>query len=304
MSSIYEEVTASVIMQLEARNLSWLYPYGAGYAIRRLSPLRSNSLRYRGINRINLALTAVRNDFGLRHWLTEKQATAFGGTTSNGASPAKVVKFIPLKDPRTGEDHGGISKVFKVFNAAQVEGLPPRFYSKVKRPVKRVKDAETFLANCGAKLGSSLTHASYSRRRDMILMPPDVMFRDTDAYYGTIMRNLVLWAGKRLRWEFPNEIEVDDDLIKNPSENLIAEIGGAFLCADLGLVANPEIDTGRINAWLSLLRSDRRALVSATNYAQAACDYLYRLQPVKKAQNLHGRNVKPQSSAKVASISH
>ena len=63
-------------------------------------------------------------------------------------------------------------------------------------------------------------------------------------------------------------------------EELVAEIGAAFLCADLGLTPEPREDhAAYIGSWLKALRNDKRAIFSAAGHAQRAADYLHGLQP-------------------------
>jgi antirestriction protein ArdC len=62
----------------------------------------------------------------------------------------------------------------------------------------------------------------------------------------------------------------------------VAEIGSAFLCADLGIV--PELEprpdhATYLGSWLTVLANDKRAIFSAAAHAQRAVTYLHGLQP-------------------------
>ena len=62
-------------------------------------------------------------------------------------------------------------------------------------------------------------------------------------------------------------------------EELVAELGSAFLSADLNLVAEPREDhASYIESWIKVLKNDKRAIFSAASHAQRAADYLNSLQ--------------------------
>ena len=59
-------------------------------------------------------------------------------------------------------------------------------------------------------------------------------------------------------------------------EELVAELGSAFLAADLGLVLNPRTDhAGYVENWLRVPKNDQRAIFTAAAKAQAAVDWLH-----------------------------
>ena len=63
-------------------------------------------------------------------------------------------------------------------------------------------------------------------------------------------------------------------------EELVAEIGAAFLCADLGITPETRADhAAYIASWLKVLKDDKRAIFTAASHAQKAADYLHGLQP-------------------------
>lgn len=66
----------------------------------------------------------------------------------------------------------------------------------------------------------------------------------------------------------------------------MAELGSAFLSADLGLTPEPRDDhASYIAHWLKVLKDDRRFIFTAAAHAQRAADFLHRLQsPADAAQ--------------------
>ncbi len=110
-------------------------------------------------------------------------------------------------------------------------------------------------------------------------MPPLRKFERADRYYSTLAHELTHWTGhpKRSPRKFPKAPYSPATYAR---EELVAELGAAFLCADLGLNLTPRADHAEyIGSWLRVLRNDKRAIFQAASYAQKATDYLHALQP-------------------------
>ena len=81
----------------------------------------------------------------------------------------------------------------------------------------------------------------------------------------------------RLNRDFGRKRFGDSDYAR---EELVAEIGSAFLCADLGLTPEVREDhAAYLEHWLSVLKEDKRAIFAAAALAQRAADYLHDWQP-------------------------
>ena len=99
------------------------------------------------------------------------------------------------------------------------------------------------------------------------------------AYYATLAHELTHWTKheKRLARDFGRKRWGDEGYAK---EELVAELGAAFLCADLGLTPEPGTDhAAYIQSWLKVLKDDKRAIFTAASHAQKAADYLHSPQP-------------------------
>jgi antirestriction protein ArdC len=110
-------------------------------------------------------------------------------------------------------------------------------------------------------------------------MPAWEAFKDADNYYATLAHELTHWTGHRARLdrEFGRE-RFGDEIYA--MEELVAEMGAAFLCADLGVTLGPRHDhAAYIASWLKVLRNDKRAVFTAASHAQRAADFLHNLQP-------------------------
>jgi antirestriction protein ArdC len=150
-------------------------------------------------------------------------------------------------------------KGYTVFNCEQIEGLPPHFYATATPPAfvaERIKAAESFAANTGATLRHGGNRAYYSVADDYVQMPPFECFRDAESFYGTLLHELTHWTrhSSRLNREFGRKRWGDAGYA---AEELVAELGSAFLCADLGVTAEPRDDhSSYLASWLKLWRGE------------------------------------------------
>ena len=144
---------------------------------------------------------------------------------------------------------------------------------------ERIESADRFLAATGATIQHSGNTAFYAPARDVIQMPPFEAFKDKESYYATALHELTHYTKhpSRLNRDFGAKRFGDTGYSR---EELVAELGAAFLCADLSIT--PEIRADHadyLGHWLNVLREDKRAIFSAAAHAQRAADYLHALQP-------------------------
>lgn len=177
-------------------------------------------------------------------------------------------------------------KDYTVFNVEQVEGLPAQYYIKPEprfSPIQRVEHAETFFGSLQADIRHGGTRAYYAQEPDYIQMPPFEAFTDAGSYYATLAHESAHWTKhpSRLAREFGRKKWGDEGYAE---EELVAELGAAFLCADLELSLTPREDhASYIAHWLTVLKNDKRAIFRAATHAQRAADFLHRQQqPVQR----------------------
>lgn len=289
-TDIYERVTAHIVADLEKGERPWLKPWNAEHAAGRITrPLRANGIPYRGINVLMLWGAAVEHGFSAPLWLTYKQAQELGGQVRKGEKGSFVVYANTITrtetDTATGEEQERdipFMKGYTVFNAEQVEGLPGHFYAEqapALDPVARIDRAEAFFAATGAAVRHGGNQAFYTMAEDRVQMPPFEAFRDAEAYYATLAHEVTHWTRhpKRLARDFGRKSWGDEGYAM---EELVAELGAAFLSADLDLTPEPRADhAAYIASWLKVLKGDKRAIFSAAAHAQRAADYLAAMQP-------------------------
>lgn len=165
---------------------------------------------------------------------------------------------------------------YTLFNVAQCEGLAMPPLEGVESSRLQPLDAcERFVASTGAKIRYGVRGVAAYRRRpqDDIVMPPFEWFTSPEAYYATLFHELIHWTGDDSRCPRPFGRRFGDP--DYAREELVAELGSAFLCQRLlvdGMLQHPEY----MSAWLKVLKADKRAIFQATSKARAACAFLLR----------------------------
>ncbi|PPC99400.1 MAG: antirestriction protein [Hyphomicrobium sp.] len=283
--SVYEKITAKIVADLEAGVRPWMKPWSAEHAAGRITrPLRSNGIPYRGINIVMLWMQAMDRGYAAPIWMTFKQALELGGHVRKGEHGTLVVYADTITrtdtNEKTGEESESVipfMKGYTVFNVEQIEGLPAQYHALAEAPldpVQRIERAEAFFAAIGASIITGGNMACYSVSHDHIRMPPFETFRDAEGYYATLAHECVHWTRHPSR--------LDRDLGRKrwgdagyAAEELVAELGAAFLCADLELTPEVRDDhASYIASWLKVLKDDPRAIFTAASHAQRAADYV------------------------------
>jgi antirestriction protein ArdC len=223
-------------------------------------------------------------------WMTFKQALEVGAAVRKGETGTTVV-FASRFTKSEADDHGNevereipFLKAYTVFNVEKIDGLPDRFHHRpapVLNPVERIDHADEFFRNTGALIRHGGNQAYYSPVTDHIQMPPFETFEDAAAYVATLSHETVHWTAPTARVG-RDLSRYAKDKSERAREELIAELGSCFLCADLGIA--PELEprpdhASYLQAWLEILSDDRRAIFQAAAHAQRAVSYLHGLQP-------------------------
>ena len=286
---IYERITSKIVADLQQGVRPWQKPWNAEHAAGRITrPLRGNGIPYNGINVIMLWSAAMAAGYSAPIWMTFKQAKDLGGHVRKGEKGELVVYADRFRKTEIDEASGQeterdipFMKGYTVFNVEQLEGLPDHFYAPAAPrldPMQRIDHAERFFAATGATINHGGAQACYSVTLDRIQMPPFETFRDAESYYATLAHEAAHWTRhpERLDREFGRKRWGDEGYAM---EELVAELGAAFVSADLDLTPEPREDhAAYIGSWLQVLKNDKRAIFSAAAHAQRAADYLGSLQ--------------------------
>lgn len=295
---VYDRITNRIVASLEAGVRPWLKPWNAEHAAGKITrPLRHNGQPYSGINVFMLWMEAEAAGYSAPIWMTFRQALELGGHVRKGEKGALVVYANSItktaQDESTGEETEQkipYMKGYTVFNVEQIDDLPAHYYAKAAQPSltpqERSAPVEAFLSHTGADLSHGGNQAFYMPSQDRIQMPPFEFFRDAESYYATLLHETVHWTKHptRLDRDFGRKRWGDEGYAM---EELVAEIGAAFLSADLGITPQLRDDhASYIASWLKVLKNDKRAIFTASSYAQRAATFLHEMQPTPPAPEI------------------
>lgn len=288
-ADLYSRITGRIVEDLEKGVRPWLKPWNAEHAAGRITrPLRHNGKPYRGINVLMLWGEAMARGYACPIWMTYKQSQELGGQVRKGEHGSLVVfadRIRRTEIAESGEETEreiAFLKGYTVFNCEQIDGLPAHYTAPaapVLDPVQRIAKAEAFFGHLGADIRHGGDRAYYAVHPDYVQMPPFETFQDAQSYYATLAHETTHWTRhpSRLDREFGRKRWGDEAYA---AEELVAELGSAFLSADLGITLEPREDhASYIASWLAVLKNDKRAIFTAAAHAERACGFLHGLQP-------------------------
>jgi antirestriction protein ArdC len=287
-TDIYTRITDSIALQLEQGTRPWTKPWNAEHLAGRITrPLRASGKPYRGINVVMLWMAATMKGYSATIWMTYRQALELGGQVRKGEQGTAVAYADKFKKAETADNGEEVEreiffmKHYTVFNVEQVDGLPPHFYATAApqiSPLEKREQAEAFFAAFGTDVRHGGNRAFYCVEPDFVQMPPFESFKDAESYYATLGHECIHWTRhpSRLAREFGRKRWGDAGYAQ---EELVAEMGAAFLAADLGLYLEPREDhAAYIASWLEVLKKDKKAVFIAASHAQKALDFLHAKQ--------------------------
>ena len=285
MSKVYEVITGQIVEQLERGVVPWARPW----KVDGLAPSNLVSRRpYRGINVFLLGFRAASTPW----WLTFRQAKALGGSVRAGERSTPVIfwRWVDRAERGVDETSSGserrrerlpVLRYYSVFNLDQTEGIDP---SKVPAAdtvaVAPVPTAEEIVA--GFQEPPTIEHraqprAFYRPATDSVTMPPRSAFGRIEGYYSTLFHELTHATGhaKRLaRTGFDKNHAAPFGSEPYAREELVAELGAAFLCGEAGIEPDIPNSAAYIDHWRQNLSRDSRLVITAAQQAQRAADYI------------------------------
>lgn len=284
---VHQEITNRIIEALESAGefqLPWIKNNGGSFA----RPVNIASKRpYNGINVLSLWVSAQAYDYPSNFWGTYRQWQARGCQVRKGEKSSLVVFYKTLQveqqNEQPGEPENG-ERMFAtaswVFNAAQVEGFDTAEQELPNQPAfDPIATAEAFANATKAVITEDGDKACYIPSQDIIRMPERRRFigstttTPSEAFYSTLCHELVHWSGAKSRLDRDLSGRFGSD--SYAVEELVAELGAAFLCGDLGLAPEPRVDhASYIKSWLTVLKNDKKAIFTAASKASQAANWL------------------------------
>ena len=276
-SNIYEMVTERIITLLEQGTVPWRKPWSGGCS--QTLPMNFTSKReYRGINIFLLMCMG----FSSRYWLSFKQAQEEGGRVRKGEKGTPVIfwKRYATEDRQTGEaKEVPVLRYFTVFNLDQIDGLDaPDAPEPVITDFQPITEAERII-NAMPKRpvivhGEPLAY--YRPMTDTVNLPRPELFTEAEEYYSTTFHELTHATGHESRLNRRPSAEIRHFGDREYSqEELVAEMGAAFLCAQSGIA--PSVINNQasyIDGWLKILKASPKVVVHAAAQAQRAADFI------------------------------
>ena len=285
--SLYAEVTARVIAELEAGRLPWVQPWDTSACGCTMPENASTGRLYSGINVLILWAAAIEGHHASQRWLTFRQALGLGGNVRRGEKGTTICyadRFTPKDEEVRARDEDrearqiAFLKRFTVFNVDQCDGLPEGFarIAPMAGPCEVIPRAEALIEASGADFRIGGSEAFYSPPLDFIQVPPRQAFRDTINWYRTALHELGHWTGHSSR--LGRDQSAGYGSPDYAREELVAERASAFTCASLSI--RPTVrHADYVGSWLSVLREDERAIFRAASQASKAADYLLAFAP-------------------------
>ncbi len=301
--NLFDSITNTIIMQLQAAEKTgrspWVRPWKTGV----MPELPTNGLSrrpYHGINTLLLWIAAMARGYSSHYWVTFKQKNTIASELGidiqirKGEKASTVVRWvswIPKRYRRTAEGmyfdtstnrtvtkreaEAVVPKVYKVFNFDQLEGLPTDYYLPAAEPDFDLVHARAweFINRMPATQNHVSESAHYHPTFDTINIPPAALFDSEDELLATTFHELVHWTGHESRLDRFKKGGFGPGQ-EYAFEELVAELGATFLCAQFQVPIEKLQHVEYIGGWLELLQSDTKNVMRAAAKAQKAVDHL------------------------------
>ncbi|UEO00479.1 ssDNA-binding domain-containing protein [Acidiferrobacter thiooxydans] len=273
---IYQQVTNQIIEAMETSQ-------GQGRRLWDSQPSLPLNLStgkpYSGMNILILWSASLSHGYRSPYWLTYKQAEAMGGQVRKGEHGTACVFYKPWESQETNSETGetetktgAVLKSFRVFNLDQVDGIEAPA-TEARAPFEVLADAERLLQHTPAPIIEGGHQACYIPSRDEIRLPARETFINPEAFYSTACHEMTHASGHKSRLDRNLSGRFGDEAYA--MEELVAELGAAFLCAEVGILPATRADHAHYLAnWVRVLRSDRKAIFTAAAAASKAAAYI------------------------------
>ncbi len=272
--SVYDIITNKIIEELEKGIIPWQQPwFGAkiNYETRK---------SYKGVNLLLLPKAG--------EYLTYYQVKKHGGKIKKGAKSYMVVFYKPFYVDDDGNivdqnelDSGSYEKKFmlryyRVFHLDDVEGIKSKIEDST--PVDSIEEAEKIVSGYKnpPKILENGDKSYYSPSSDTVVIPPRRYFKSPEGRYETLFHELIHSTGhpKRLNRFKADAQNAAFGSVEYSKEELVAEIGTAFLCSLAGIEKTFQNSVAYIQAWLRVLKNDKRMIISTSAQAQKAVEHI------------------------------
>ena len=247
---------------------------------------------YNGANALMLNISSLLFHEGDMRWYTLNQANKLGSHVKKGMKATPAYFFQNTVERPKKDDDGNvikdanglivyetvrippIFKVYYVFNARQLDPIPPR--KDVKHDTTYDKGlAETLLANSPAGINyvpNPKKTPSYRPETDEITLPLKSFFLDETEFFSTAFHEMAHSTGavNRLARKIENPFGNEPYAI----EELVAEITALSLCEDCNMKYTNATSAEYIASWLEAIRNPDFKLSSIYSAVSKAARFL------------------------------
>lgn len=272
-TDIYQTVTDSIIEALEIGVKPWVCPWVRQGQVSGLPSNMTTGNAYNGINIMLLWCSAAKQGFNDSRWLTYKQAQELGAQVRKGEQGTTAIYYKTLEKEN---DQGDIDRIpmiksFTVFNVNQIDGLNLDIQELPETTFDPLPNVEALIQRSGAKINEQGAQAFYNPSIDEIWLPERQRFAEAASFYATGLHELVHWTGAKHRLNRDKASKFGSE--GYAFEELIAELGSAFLMADLGVMGEVQHES-YIASWLKALKNDKRYIFKAASAASKSHRFL------------------------------
>lgn len=267
---------------------------------------------YRGGNRVMLWIAGMVNHFDDNRWLTYKQAQAVGAQVKKGAKSIPL-RYVMFPNGQEAESAAIVQPwmdkprtfFFNVFNAEQVEGLPPPPKRPETTPHQRIERCEQLVKDSGAVVVHGASGPHYAPKSDKIGMPYPERFVSSEAYYAALTHELAHWTGHETR--LARDLTGAFGSESYAREEMVAETASHIMGVELGIGHDPTQHAAYIHHWMKIAKEDPSFVYTAAAAAEKICDfvglerYSYEPLPLVEQANEVGEGV-PDRDATVPAL--
>jgi antirestriction protein ArdC len=289
-SDVFKAITTKIVAALESGAREYVMPWHGGILSPAFPVNAATDKPYHGVNIVALWVDATFKRYISGYWASYKQWQTLGVQVRKGERGSVIVFYKRLDQPESDDqredqgegDNGGkrfVARASHVFNSEQVDGWQPPVPTAVKSQVVINEEIAAFIDAVGADVRHGFQMARYRRDLDCIEMPNPELFigtstcSPTEAYHAVLLHELTHYTGatQRLNREFGKRFGDKAYAF----EELVAELGAAFLCSAFRITNEPRPDhTAYVSSWLDILNRDTKAVFTAASKAQEAVQYL------------------------------
>ncbi len=289
----YEFITNKIVEAMENGVNPWRMPWRISKAAGVNMPYWSR--KGKGYSFLNCMLLSMQGKQG-GEFITLKQANEEGGRVKKGAKSAVVVFWCRGYKRKGTDDQGNevteyvqyncpVLKKYNVFSVEDCEGLKPKQATgqsggEVEAP-DPIEEGERLLAAYTTAEGapkfdnSGSDSAYYSPTEDKIKVPALGQYDNAAEYYSTSFHECVHSTGhpSRLDRKISGAFRGSEEYA---AEELVAEIGSAFLCNAAGIDDDEAFNNSAayLKGWAKRIKEDKKLFPVAAARAEKAARYI------------------------------